>query len=192
MSRRMCRAAGESDCPGVVHPRRAARRAFARYCKSCKEGSAAAENVQLETQLRSDLLLRLCTLDAHLGIAAAPYVCGDQLSVCDAFLIPVLYHIQVAGAAFKVHARAPRCSALPRRALPRGALPRGALPRGALPRGAMPRGASMRKSTPARRRPLSSSPALVVARSQGARSPGAPRHDSRCVTIAGLPHPRAV
>lgn len=74
--------------------------AFARYCRSCKEGSLAADNVAVEKELKKDLLLQLCTLDAHLASAAKPYACGD-FSMCDAFLLPALWHVRVAGKAFK-------------------------------------------------------------------------------------------
>jgi len=68
--------------------------AFARYCKSLDNGDEDAEK-------RKALMLALCKLDAHLADFAAPYVAGDEMSSCDCFLLPTLYHIKVAGAAFK-------------------------------------------------------------------------------------------
>ena len=69
--------------------------AFARYCKS------VGKTEEEERDLKKALLLSLCNLDAHLMGAAAPYVAGPALSMTDAFLLPVLYHIRVAGSAFK-------------------------------------------------------------------------------------------
>ena len=96
-----------SSLPGLEAAEAAAQPvfgAFARYCKSCKEGSAAAENIAIEKELKNALLLQLCNLDAHLASAAAPWACGEQVSVCDAFLLPALYHVRVAGKAYKVGA----------------------------------------------------------------------------------------
>jgi glutathione S-transferase len=93
-----------SGLPGIEAAEAAAQPvfgAFARYCKSCKEGSLTAENVAAESELKKALLLHLCTLDAHLAVAAKPYACGEAFSTADAFLLPALYHIKVAGKAFK-------------------------------------------------------------------------------------------
>ena len=70
--------------------------AFARYCKSTEDGSEA------DTELKKNLMLVLCKLDAHLALVGdKPFLCGGSLSMADAFLIPTLYHITVAGKAFK-------------------------------------------------------------------------------------------
>ncbi|KAL1495927.1 hypothetical protein AB1Y20_014569 [Prymnesium parvum] len=66
---------------------------FARYCKNVDEAADA--------ELKKALLLSLCNLDAHLQQHAAPFAAGATLSRCDCFLLPALYHIKVAGAAFK-------------------------------------------------------------------------------------------
>jgi RNA polymerase-associated protein len=68
--------------------------AFARFCKS-------ANGSEDERELRKELLRCLCTLDAHLASSAAPYACGEAISMADAFILPVLYHIEIAGGALK-------------------------------------------------------------------------------------------
>lgn len=67
--------------------------AFARYCKNV---DAAADG-----ELRANLLRVLCALDAHLAVAARPFAAGGALSTIDCFLLPQLYHLKVAGGAFK-------------------------------------------------------------------------------------------
>jgi len=69
--------------------------AFARYCKS------TSESQDEEDELKKNLLLSLCTLDAQLAKEASPYATGGRMSVCDCFLLPALYHVTHAGAAFK-------------------------------------------------------------------------------------------
>ena len=70
--------------------------AFARYCKSIEGGT------EQDTELKKALLLALCTLDAALSKApAGQFLCGSQPSMADCFLLPALYHMQVAGKAFK-------------------------------------------------------------------------------------------
>ena len=66
---------------------------FARYCKNTE--------AEADGELKKALLLALCTLDAHLEKAAGPFAAGAELSRCDCFLLPALYHIRVAGAAYK-------------------------------------------------------------------------------------------
>lgn len=79
--------------------------AFARYCKSTDDGSEA------DVELKKNLLLVLCKLDAHLD-ASTKYLCGGALSMEDAFLLPTLYHITVAGSAFKGFVIPPQYEAL--------------------------------------------------------------------------------
>ena len=71
--------------------------AFARYCKSTDDTTPPEE----QRELKKALLLALCNLDAHLMSNPAPFVAGSTPSVVDAFLLPALYHIQVAGTAYK-------------------------------------------------------------------------------------------
>eukprot|EP00325_Prymnesiales_sp_UTEX-LB-985_P009775 CAMPEP_0174696708 /NCGR_PEP_ID=MMETSP1094-20130205/2786_1 /TAXON_ID=156173 /ORGANISM="Chrysochromulina brevifilum, Strain UTEX LB 985" /LENGTH=334 /DNA_ID=CAMNT_0015893539 /DNA_START=164 /DNA_END=1168 /DNA_ORIENTATION=+ len=68
--------------------------AFARYCKSVNEDEEDAAK-------RKALIHALSKLDAHLAEKAAPYSAGDEMSLCDCFLLPTLHHIKIAGAAFK-------------------------------------------------------------------------------------------
>jgi hypothetical protein len=77
---------------------------FARYCKSA--------DAEADAELKKALLLALCNLDAHLEKAAAPFAAGASLSRCDCFLLPALYHIRVAGAAFKGFEIPPQFTAL--------------------------------------------------------------------------------
>ena len=66
--------------------------AFARYCKCTTEAD--------DKELKKALLLALCNLDSHLQSQPA-YMAGARFSTTDAFLLPVLYHLQVAGLYFK-------------------------------------------------------------------------------------------
>jgi glutathione S-transferase len=75
---------------------------FARYCKhSVVMGDGEAEAVSEEAERKQALLRALCELDAHLESCAGPYAAGSQLSLTDCFLVPVLFHLKVAGAHFK-------------------------------------------------------------------------------------------
>jgi glutathione S-transferase len=67
---------------------------FAKYCKSTEDGGAD------DDQAKKELLLALCNLDAHLA-SHRPFLCGERMSLEDAFLFPALYHLTVAGRAFK-------------------------------------------------------------------------------------------
>ena len=66
---------------------------FARYCKCVDEAQ--------DVELKKSLLLALCTLDAHLAKTASPFAAGEAMTSVDCFLLPALYHIQVAAAAYK-------------------------------------------------------------------------------------------
>lgn len=83
--------------PSVVEAAEAARApvfgCFARYCKNTE--------ADRDDELKKSLLLALCNLDAHLAQAATPYAAGAELSLTDCFLLPALYHMQVAGRAYK-------------------------------------------------------------------------------------------
>jgi len=68
--------------------------AFARYCKNTD-----ADN---DDELKKALLLALCTLDAALSkTRPGPYSCGAVPSMADCFLLPALFHVSIAGKAFK-------------------------------------------------------------------------------------------
>ncbi len=82
-------AAAEAACDGLFG-------VFARYCKSAGGGGASAAE---ESELKKALLLRLCRLDAHLA-AHSPHAAGADVSTADCFLLPQLYHVQVAGTSF--------------------------------------------------------------------------------------------
>ena len=69
--------------------------AFARYCKSTSTADDAEDK-----EKKKALLLALCNLDSHLQ-QTGQFMAGAQLSTVDAFLLPALYHIRVAGAAYK-------------------------------------------------------------------------------------------
>lgn len=68
--------------------------AFARYCKCTESG-------EQDTELKKALLLALCTLDAALSKTPGLFLCGSSPSMADCFLMPTLYHISIAGKAFK-------------------------------------------------------------------------------------------
>ena len=78
--------------------------AFARFCKS--------SDAEADAELKKALLLELCRLDAFLAQSARPWTCGADLSMADAFLLPALYHVTVAGGAFKGFEIPPQFEAL--------------------------------------------------------------------------------
>lgn len=82
--------------------------AFARYCKS-----SADTPEEEERDLKKALLLALCNLDSHLMTnAGMPFVAGPTPSTVDAFLLPALHHIRVAGEAYKGFEIPPQFDAL--------------------------------------------------------------------------------
>ena len=86
-----------SDSPALEPGEAAAQPIFGSFARYCKALNDDAESLEL----KKELLLNLCNLDAHLAQTANPYLCGDRLSMADCFLLPSLYHIRVAGKFFK-------------------------------------------------------------------------------------------
>lgn len=80
--------------------------AFARYCTTVE--------IEADVDRKAELLRALCALDAHLAKVARPFAAGGALSTADIFLAPQLYHIKVAGAAFKDFEIPPQFEALQR------------------------------------------------------------------------------
>ena len=70
--------------------------AFARYCKSTEDDESPDGK-----ERKKALLLALCNLDTYLQNNAAPFAAGPTITTVDCFLLPALYHIQVAGLEFK-------------------------------------------------------------------------------------------